>query len=1146
MGFLNHVKIWSDVLNSTLDEKAAPHLWSVHLGTEDRIYTDPVEFFRRTIITGPMIEALENIANVFTGKGGSKVLMLQSLFGGGKTHTLLTIYHALRKPTALLEAKTEDIESRKRIEKLVDILTNIGSIQIVVLDPGSTALAPTPVNPLDVPGGYRVQTLWGSLAHQLGRFGEVKLNDESLLPPPPDIIVKLLGDKPTLILADEIADYISRLKRSGDPRLQNYGDQVVAFMEYLAKAIELSRYSILVISIPIEEKPGSGIIVEERYKSSQDIILSLYRSISRVAGKRIVPVAPSDIPSILKVRIFEEIDPVPAKSIAATLTKIYGAEENKEIFGQGADRKAYQIEKTYPFHPSYIETLINIVDKHEGLQKTRDLIKLTRKIIRKIANENTDVELIMPFHIDVEDREIRSMLLSHELYRQYDTVVNEDIIEKTKEYEKPVLAKIIAKTIFVKSFVYAGLLEYRQIYPDKYDIAVSSYEPSTARRLAIQPKDYIDALQWLSNNLTYLLTDTSGIHYWFTQIASPIRRVEMVARTIDDGEALKVVKDYAMKLMARPISEVISSSRRHSRGAPIVTPFKVESSMVLTEPRSIDYDSRGYVVVAILSHLRDNDIEKMIYETSSGGHRRYANTVYLIYPSDNNYTSVMLGHAKRKIACDIVSEELGTLYRDEDIREVMEKKLRGYCTGEGGVISLLAQSILQGLNTVAYPSFDEQNHRNTFRITETSTGAESIVENVTRTLKSIKPQKYYEELDFETLEYLLSQVGIDISEGDMSRSVSDIIDYFYSNPRLPIVRETTVKDALIDGVKKLKIGIKKEGKIYYKKVYECQSRYECRLPSYEEGEVPSDIGLNDVVLPWRTALREQIEGLKGVKEEKVSGGIRRIWYAFYISGNPIPVDEALEKFDIGVLRESPLVRVVEFLQEGVDIKLDRYEAIATPGEDLSINIVVERIGSFKGDVTLVASNGSLSLDKIVLGDDRPSAIVEWRLRAPDKPGEYSYDIKVLNSLGETLRSAKINIIVKPKGIRPIQGVPPKGSKISMLEIEMGMPNLGPIRIFSTRLGSECDVEEAVLEVEAEIQDRRSKIALRLNNVTLDDVKSMFSAIVTRYGGLFVKHISYRVRLKPRKGDYVIVPEFSEADIKELENCKCITYYPYEE
>jgi len=490
----------------------------------------------------------------------------------------------------------------------------------------------------------------------------------------------------------------------------------LAFVESLAKAVDLSRRSVLIVSMPLEER-GEGLEVEERYKSQLSVVTSLYKSVSRVASRRIVPVAPSDIPSILKVRIFESIDHRAAKAVSSGLVKIYGAEENREFFGEDAVRKTHLAEKTYPFHPSYIETLVDIVDKHEGLEKTRDSIRITRKVIRKLAEAKNPVELVMPFHIDVEDREIRGTLLSHELYRQYATVVEEDVVERTKRYDRPELAKTIAKTILVKTFVYAGSTRHHQLYPDKHEVIISSFEPSMARELNLQPKDYLDALEWASSNLVYLLSE--GGRYWFTQFASPIRRVEMTARTVDDHEALKKVEEYAWKLLTKPYEDVVlGSQRRSQRGGETSSPFNASSSLVLAEPKLVDHESRDYILAAILSPVRESEVEKIIYETPSGGSRRYTNTVYLIYPRDSNSVSQMIGFAKHLIACDIVGDELDSTYEDSEVREVMRKKLEKYCKGMEGVEGKLVINILTGLNLVAYPTFDENSHRNTFKLTE--------------------------------------------------------------------------------------------------------------------------------------------------------------------------------------------------------------------------------------------------------------------------------------------------------------------------------------------------------------------------------------------------------------------------------------------
>lgn len=1130
MGFVNHVKFWSDVRNPRLDEEAAPSLGGVHLGKEEAIYSDPAEFFGRTLVTRSMAEALEAVVDALLGRGGNRLIVLQSLFGGGKTHTLLTIYHAFRSPTALLKAKAEDGDTKERLQRLAKELSGLGGVRVVVLDGHFSELAPTPVNPLVIPGGHRVQTLWGSLAHQLGRFGEVRENDERLLAPPVDVIVRLIGEEPVLILVDELAYYVVNLKSSGDPGLQKHGDQVLSFVEALAKAVELSRRSALIVSMPVEARGGRP-EVEDRYKSQPDVVIGLYRSVSRVASKNVLPVAPSDMANVLKVRIFESVDDKAAKAVSSSLAKQYGAEENRGIFGQDAVRKASEVVRTYPFHPSYIETLVDIVDKHESLEKTRDAIRITRKVVRRLVNADTFPEIVMPFHIDVEDREIRGKLLSHDLYGQYETVVDEDIIRKTKDYERPELAKTVAKTVFIKTFVYAGMKH--QGYPDEHEVVLSSFEPSMAGALGLEPKDYLDALEWASKELYYLLSE--GGRYWFTYLASPIRRVHMVARTVGDDEALEKVKEYAQNLLTKP--------RRDRRGEATKTPFKAVSSLVLTGPKPVDHDSRDYILVVVLSSLKNIEIEKIIYETPSGGTRRHANTVYIIYPRDSNRVAQMLGSAKSLIACYMVREELGSMYKDSDreVRDVMRKKLEKYCFGTNGVEDKLVEDIINGLNSVAYPSFDE---RNTFKLADSS-AADTIMETAARALKSVRPQKLYEELGFEELEYMLSQVGIGLSEGGSARSVSDIVDYFYSNPRLPMVGEETIKGALIDGVKGLRIGVRSPGDLFFKKIHECRSRQECSPPAgAEEGKAPRGLGPYDEVLPWRMALQEQLDDLKKEeKEERVAGGIRRVWHAFYIDGKLVPVAEALKDYDLETLRDNPLVRVAEFVEEGVDVRLDRYEITASPGEEAIVTAVVERVGGFEGDLSLKATGGEPSSNALSIDDARPSATIDWKIRAPEEPGTYSYEMRVANSAGEVLKTAVLKVIVEPKGGKRFEGVPPKGIKLSMIEVKVPTFNFSPLRTIDSKFASACEVEEAGLELEAERAGRRPKVALKLNDAALDDVKANFMQIAQRYG-MFVKDVRYWIRLRPRSGKYIVAPEFTEDEAEKVKGY--MTYHVFEE
>ena len=106
-------RIRGDVLNEALDERMAPSLGGVVLGKEHEMYVNPEQFFQRTLITEQMVNILGNLVNVLKGESGKKILVLNALYGGGKTHTLLTIYHALKAPHTLLKAAPRERRCQK-------------------------------------------------------------------------------------------------------------------------------------------------------------------------------------------------------------------------------------------------------------------------------------------------------------------------------------------------------------------------------------------------------------------------------------------------------------------------------------------------------------------------------------------------------------------------------------------------------------------------------------------------------------------------------------------------------------------------------------------------------------------------------------------------------------------------------------------------------------------------------------------------------------------------------------------------------------------------------------------------------------------------------------------------------------------------
>jgi len=217
--------------------------------------------------------------------------------------------------------------------------------------------------------------------------------------------------------------------------------------------MEIVRNVVLIISLPAERREKEEITVEITYQAIRQSIWRIFKALARVYTEHIEPIAPRNVPALLRTRLFEEIDMRRARDVYDTLRRTY--EENKEIFG-AQPTLIGELLRTYPFHPLYIDTLIDILDKHEGLQKTRDLLRISRKVLREVLREKRPYDLIMPWHMDLTKDPIRNTLLIGE-YEGFKPVVEEDINERVKLFvEKPLLAKIAAITLLTRTFVYGG------------------------------------------------------------------------------------------------------------------------------------------------------------------------------------------------------------------------------------------------------------------------------------------------------------------------------------------------------------------------------------------------------------------------------------------------------------------------------------------------------------------------------------------------------------------------------------------------------------------------------------------------------------------------------------------------------------------
>jgi predicted AAA+ superfamily ATPase len=226
----------------------AADLWQVHLGEGMDEYRDPVEFFRRTYLTESLRRLLVSAVHRLTDGGGDPVVQLQTNFGGGKTHSMLALYHLFSGI------------SPRELAGIDAVMGEAGTASLPTARP--VVLVGTkisPGNPVTKPDGTVVNTLWGELAWQLGgkqAFAKLAADDDRATSPG-DVLRHLFNEYgPCLILIDEWVAYARQLHDQSDLSAGSFETQFT-FAQALTESAKLAKNCLLVISLPASDTAGS-------------------------------------------------------------------------------------------------------------------------------------------------------------------------------------------------------------------------------------------------------------------------------------------------------------------------------------------------------------------------------------------------------------------------------------------------------------------------------------------------------------------------------------------------------------------------------------------------------------------------------------------------------------------------------------------------------------------------------------------------------------------------------------------------------------------------------------------------------------------------------------------------------------------------
>ncbi len=957
------IEVWDDIYDLRLDDKAAPDLSDI-LKTEDRTYSDAEEFFKRTYLTKSIEELIEDVADSLrSGIRGGGIFLLTSLFGGGKTHTLITLYHAFNNPDGILSD---------------ELAASVAEVRpfIIVMDASRASLVPHPDEPYKTEN-FTIRTIWGMLAHRLGAYAKIKhLDSEKAPAPETDLLKDILSEakEPVLILLDEIVHYVFNMHKS---RLKDYGEKVLLFLDYLARAVESTPNIALVASVQAEYRIVDGqklLFEEDIFRGYAFKILNV---LSRESTRLVTPVAPDDVIKVLQRRIFKKVPEEETFRARDRIYKIY--RENPELFGVESDwqfspesGKTATARDTYPFHPKYVEVLQEFVTRNRDLQKTRDAIRITRKVVRRLLKGREDADFIMPWHIDLRDRDIRNRVLT-DSRREFRDVAGRDIVTEegklgsVAECSKPDLALRIATSVLLKTYTYETFKEPLKVFPDMKTIALTVYEPETFSREGLHPSDIKTIVEEMLGRLPHFTSESN--RYWFTPYPSVIDYVDKKAKE-KLGTPLKlynVITKRAKELLVRK-KEKETGEVFSEKNAVIVGHGEWEEVVVEDDPSP-------KLVVLIKPEVSEEEIRKLILMRGEG-RRTFRNTVAVIYPCQakcQNFESLLHYAAKIK-AAEEVKGTLSEYYRDREIRSLQERKLKKYIQDNE---NLLNQQLLAVLTNVAYPA--RVNSDDVKFVT--TTPLSSIISQAEAGLKdpSTGP-KLRTDFSFDDLaDFLRRNQNWDLVNGERRTEFREIVNVFYTTTAAPFTTKKAIERALLEGIESSDIGVEMDGELYWKDV---------------DGAKIQKLKDTAEILPYRFAadiLKDRL--LKESGEHVIGKKIHIIWYEVELAGRSIRLEDLIVQKDWEkVLKEGKIIRKEKVVDEGFFLKLSHSSVEVMPAETVEVNVEVKPVNEYSEEVKLTADCGHLSPTR-----ERPPFNAVWSITAPSDPGDHRYTVEAISN-----------------------------------------------------------------------------------------------------------------------------------------------------
>ncbi len=650
------LKPWRQVIEPHPDVRSgrfqqaefAADLAAVIRGEAGPEYQEARPFFDRTYMTEGLRDLVVNGIKRLTGTGGDPVVQLQTNFGGGKTHSMLALYHAFSAGFKLSDLR--DFDDIRNL--LGDIDDDITARRAVIV--GTSFNVSVPRQRRDC----STRTIWGEIAYQLGgaaAYELVEANDLQGTNPGADTLVALLENHgPALIILDELVRLTQNVYMVSPAPAAGSFEAILAFMQSLTEAVKRASDALLLVSIPasdIEIGGEGGHSTLAKLRQTLGRLESVWKPVSKTEGYEIV-----------RRRLFSDVSDYPARdAVVNRFHQMY--KDNQSDYPQNVSEADYrrEMKQSYPIHPELFERLYEDWSTLERFQRTRGVLRMMAAVIHQLWMDQDQSLMIMPGDIPLYNKDVESEVTKYLLPQNFSPVVAADIdgskskpfaIDKeVKQLGKYTASRRVARAIFMGSS------------PAK---ATPGIEERRINLATVQPGEraaaFGDALRRMVGLLNYLYHD--GARYWYATRPTVNRVAQDRAQDMDD---YKILEAAGKRLRAQ----------KWDKSAFASVHFLPESSAEIPDEQS----ARLVVLAPEHSHKRNDETSaamteaRDILENRGNSPRHHRNMLIFIAP-DATRNSEWQDSIRMYLAWDSIKRDIAQLNLDVQQIKQVEQNLK--------------------------------------------------------------------------------------------------------------------------------------------------------------------------------------------------------------------------------------------------------------------------------------------------------------------------------------------------------------------------------------------------------------------------------------------------------------------------------------